>query len=320
MDGWMMLHPFGGREPSFSLAQSASRSHHGVGGGLAVENLDHVDSLFVRLVADADHVDGLVQDGRVRGLGWRGSTSLFGGSWVLGSIGRLFGLLTGLGCGGWVGHTTVVEGVGNGGLVLALVRCSLTFGNWCCLRGCSGSGGVLGSSSFILGLLAGLVGGVEVLEIESELQRDEVVTRGALVLDHGVLGAAAGLVGAGELGVFGDVATFRGSILVPFDDGGVVLANSLVGLFIEFDLGKLGLGLELGNQVVHSLALAGGEEDVIAVDLAHVGHEPLWVVAAQVDGHVNLLLKVVLELAGPWLLETSSGVLLEKGALGHLLL
>ena len=303
-----------------SLPQSASRSHHGVGGGFAVENLDHVATLFVRLVADADHVDGLVQDGRVRGLGWRGSTSLFGSSWVLGSIGRLFGLLTGLGCGGWVGHTTVVEGVGNGGLVLALVRCSLTFSSWCCLRGCSGSGGVLGSSSFILGRLTGLVGGVEVLEIESELQRDEVVTRGTLVIGHGVLGAAAGLVGAGELGVFGDVATFRGSILVPFDDGGVVLTNSLVGLFVEFDLRKLSLGLEFGNQVVHSLALAGGEEDVIAVDLAHVGHEPLWVVAAQVDGHVNLLLKVVLELAGPWLGETSGGVLLEKGALGHLLL
>ena len=303
-----------------SLSLSASRSHHGVGRGLAVENLDHVDSLFVCLVADADHVDGLVQNGRVRGLGWRGSTSLFGGGRVLRSIGWLFCLLTGLGCSGWVRHTTVVEGVGNGSLVLALIRCSLTFSNWCWLRGCSSSGGVFGSSSFILCLFTGLVGSVEVLEIESELQRDEVVARGALVLDHCELGAASGLVRAGELSVFGDVATFRGSILVPFDDGGVVLANSLVGSFIEFDLGELGLGLELGNQVVHSLALASGEEDVVTVDLAYLGHEPLWVVAAQVDSHVNLLLKVVLVLTGPWMLETGGGVLLENGALGHLLL
>ena len=50
-----------------------------------------------------------------------------------------------------------------------------------------------------------------------------------------------------------------------------------------------------------------------------MGDEPLWVVAAHVDAHEDLLLKVVLELAGPWLLEAGLAVLLEEGALGRLL-
>ena len=93
----------------------------------------------------------------------------------------------------------------------------------------------------------------------------------------------------------------------------------MVGLLVELDLAKRGLGLELGDQFVHFLALAGAEQDVIPIDLADVWDEALRVVAAHVDAHVDLLLKVVLELTGPWLLQTSSVVLLQKGALWHLL-
>ena len=58
---------------------------------------------------------------------------------------------------------------------------------------------------------------------------------------------------------------------------------------------------------------------MVAIDLVHVWHEILWLVAAQVDSHVNLLLQVVLALAGPRSLKTSFGVLLEKCKLLFLL-
>ena len=98
--------------------------------------------------------------------------------------------------------------------------------------GFNGIGGVLGSSSFILGLLCGF----EVLEIESELQRDEFFTFGFFLLhDHGEPVAAASHVGTRKLLVFSDHATFRVRFLGPFDDGHFVLADSLVSIYVDTD-------------------------------------------------------------------------------------
>ena len=65
-----MMSPFWWGAPLVAVSpiSFSKSSHHGVGGGLAVENLDHVDSLFVSLVADTDHVDSLIQDGEYAGL------------------------------------------------------------------------------------------------------------------------------------------------------------------------------------------------------------------------------------------------------------
>ena len=159
----------------------------------------------MRFVADTNGGYSLIQDGSVRGLGRSGGSSasllccgIFGSSGgILGFGGWLFGLLTFVRCrGGRVGYTAVVEGVSDSGFVLGL--------GWCSLGICSrlGSGWVLSSCRVVnrsggLGLLTSLVGGaLEVLEVESELQRDKFITLSAREFDHSVLRAASGLVRA----------------------------------------------------------------------------------------------------------------------------
>ena len=53
------------------------------------------------------------------------------------------------------------------------------------------------------------------------------------------------------------------------------------------------LGLQLGNEVVHLFALTTGQKDVRLVDVTNVLDESLRVMSAKVDGHEDLLLKVV---------------------------
>ena len=51
------------------------------------------------------------------------------------------------------------------------------------------------------------------------------------------------------------------------------------------------------------------------VHLAHMGNEALRVMSAQIDSHVDLLLKVVLIVARPRLWKIGSMILLKKRAL-----
>ena len=127
--------------------------------------------------------------------------------------------------------------------------------------------------------------------------------------------ASGRLITAGKLGVLGDVASLGRSILFLGDDGLVVSIASLIGLRIKFDAVEAYLGVEPGDKLSLLLSESTGEQDVLLVDLADVGNEPLRVVSAEVDTHVDLLLKVVVVLSRPWLGELSLGVLLEEGAL-----
>ena len=113
---------------------------------------------------------------------------------------------------------------------------------------------IRGSSSLLF-----LVFAIKVLEVESELQRDEFNTGGASELRHGELIAGRCFVGSCDLAVLGNVSTFGWSSLVKLNLSCVVLAASIVGLSIEYDCLESLLGLELGNKIVLLLSFASIE-------------------------------------------------------------
>ena len=97
--------------------------------------------------------------------------------------------------------------------------------------------------------------------------------------------------------VLGDVTTLRRLVLILLNNGSVVGTDSLLSLSIESYMRILKLlgGLQLSDQVVHVIALTSLKKHVIFIDLANLGDEVLRVLSEPVDGHVDLLRKVVLE-------------------------
>ena len=57
---------------------------------------------------------------------------------------------------------------------------------------------------------------------------------------------------------------------------------------------------------------------MILVNRANMRNKSLRVVSAEIDSHIDLLLKVVLVVAGPWLGKVGLVVLLEESALSWL--
>ena len=57
---------------------------------------------------------------------------------------------------------------------------------------------------------------------------------------------------------------------------------------------------------------------MIFVGFTHIRNKALRIVSAKIDGHVDLLLKIVLILARPWLSQSKGVVLLEEGSLRNL--
>ena len=98
--------------------------------------------------------------------------------------------------------------------------------------------------------------------------------------------------------VLGNVSTLSRLVLVLINDGSVVGFDSLLSLGIESDMPILKLlgSIKLSDQGVHVLELTSLQKHEIFVDLADVGDEVLRVVSERVDGHVDLLRKVFLEL------------------------
>ena len=133
--------------------------------------------------------------------------------------------------------------------------------------------------------------------IRDRLKGNEFSARRALKLRHGELDTACSVIISLDLIELCDVATLGGLILVLLNDGSIVCTNRLVSLLVESDKLEALSGLKLGNEVIHFLASTSLEEHVVFVDLANEWHEALRVMSAEVDGHEDLLLKVVLELA-----------------------
>jgi hypothetical protein len=89
------------------------------------------------------------------------------------------------------------------------------------------------------------------------------------------------------------VTTLSWFILVLFDNSGVILAAGLVSLFVEGDRGQLLTSLEEGDQLFGRHFLT---ELVSGSALLDGANERLGVETAQVDGHEELLFKLVLVL------------------------
>ena len=75
---------------------------------------------------------------------------------------------------------------------------------------------------------------VEALEVESKLQRDELLACGARELDHGEFVALVDLGVAGELAILRNVAQLGGSVLIQIKFLSVVISASLTCLSIQF--------------------------------------------------------------------------------------
>ena len=84
-------------------------------------------------------------------------------------------------------------------------------------------------------------------------------------------------------------------IFVLLDNSSVIFSNGLVSLVVESDLSQAFALLQERNEVFGIFVLG---KDMAFCYFFHWNDESLWIVAAEIDRVVDLLLKIVLELAG----------------------